>query len=1041
LTPHRKPGLYEELVTRRLEAVLEEIRGKGWRDEVTLLDPAEAPGVFARFVHDLVEPLLGSLTGENRVAHQLEIINNLVAHLMSAVNDSPVLGDDALVPPARQLLALIDPGLHGLGEAEAPTRPSIPLASAHLLINGPRDHTVSSEIKRELASADRVDLLVSFLKWSGWRLLRDHIRRFLERHPGCLRVLTTTYMGATDRRVLDDLVDCGAKVRISYDTRRTRLHAKAWLFCRDSGYSTALVGSSNLSAAALVDGLEWNVRLSHVETPQVLRQFLAAFEQYWEEGEFEPYDPASDARRVDKALKSEHRSGAEALALHLEVRPYPFQQEILDRLDAERRRGHTRNLVVAATGTGKTVVAALDYRRLRNTEGPLKLLFVAHRREILEQSLAMFRVVLKDNAFGEQLVAGRRPTSGEYVFASIQSLHETRLDQFDPDYYDVVIIDEFHHAAAPTYERLLQHVRPRFLLGLTATPERADGQPIIHLFDNRMAVELRLWHALDQQLLCPFQYFGIADDTDLRNAGWQAGRYVTKELDNIYTGDHARTRKILRALDETVENPRDMRALGFCVSIAHAEFMAGQFNEAGIPAAALTSSSDEQTRCSVLDRLRQRKINIVFAVDIFNEGVDVPEVDTILFLRPTESATVFLQQLGRGLRLSEGKECLTALDFVGHMHAKFRFDRRFRAIVGGTRKQILRDAEQGFPRLPPGCAIHLQREAQEAVIANIKETLGAGWNALVEDLRGLAGPMTLRRFLTEADVDLTELYAGGDRGWTKLRRAAGYRLPAPGPAEVPLARALGRLLHINDPERFRVWRQLLLKKVVPDSLDLDNPDHRLLLMLSNRLNQRNVAAAPASLRQLLAHQPLAEEFAELLAYLDDAVRRQVTAIETPEGAPFFLHADYQLDEITAGFAGVSADGNVLRPQGGVWWHQAAKSDLFFVTLEKSEKDYSPTTMYHDYPISPTLFHWQSQNRTREDSATGQRYVHHAARGSHVFLFVRRRHQDGRGETAPYTFLGPATYETHQGERPMSITWRLNQPMPAGLFEEMKVAAG
>jgi len=1042
--PARPPGLYEELITRRLEAALSEIRGQGWRDEIEQLDPAEAPGVLARFVHDLVEPLLGSLTGDDRTARQLAIVNNLVDHLQTAVKGSPVLGDDALAPPARQLLALVDPGLHGVGEGTTPQRPSIPLASSHLLINGPRDHTVSSEIKREFASADRIDLLVSFLKWSGWRLLRDLARRFLDRHPGRLRVLTTTYMGATDRRVLDDLVHCGAEVKISYDTRRTRLHAKAWLFHRDSGYSTALVGSSNLSAAALIDGLEWNVRLSHVETPQVLRQFQTAFEQYWEEGEFETYDPTTDADRVDEALKSEHRSGAEALALHIDVRPYPFQQEILDRLDAERRRGHTRNLVVAATGTGKTVVAALDYRRLRTTESPLTLLFVAHRKEILDQSLAMFRVVLKDGAFGEQLVAGRRPVRGDHVFASIQSLNEKRIQQLDPSYYDVVIIDEFHHAAAPTYDRLLQHLKPRFLLGLTATPERADGKSILDWFDERMAAELRLWHALDQQLLCPFQYFGIADGTDLSTTGWQAGRYVTADLDNVYTGNHARARTILRALADTIEDPHEMRALGFCVSIDHAEFMAAQFNKAGIPATALTSNSEEHTRATVIDRLRNREINIVFAVDIFNEGVDVPEVDTVLFLRPTESATVFLQQLGRGLRLADGKECLTALDFVGHMHAKFRFDRRFRAILGGTRKQILREVEQDFPRLPPGCAIHLQREAQQAVIENIKQTLGAGWNALVEDLRGISGSVSLRRFLNEADVDLTELYAGTDRGWTKLRRAAGHRVPEPTPDEPSLSRAINRLLHVNDPERFRAWRTLLEQGTAPEELKLNHPDHRLLYMLASILDtqRRPLAEQPAVLAALLANQPLRQELTELLALLEDDVRRPTSPHEMPIPAPLHLHADYQLAEIMAAMGVVDPRSTKLvRPQAGVFWHQRYSSDLFFITLDKSEKDYSPTTMYNDYPISPTLFHWQSQSNTREDSPTGRRYRDHAQRGSHILLFVRRRKQDERRITAPYTFLGPATYESHRGERPMSITWRLRQSMPVKLFEEMKVAAG
>ena len=553
-----------------------------------------------------------------------------------------------------------------------------------------------------------------------------------------------------------------------------------------------------------------------------------------------------------------------------------------------------------------------------------------------------------------------------------------------------------------------------------------------------------LWHALDQQLLCPFQYFAIADGTDLSGLSWQGGRYVDADLERLYTGDHARVRKILRALENVVEESRDMRAIGFCVTIAHAEFMAREFARHGVPAAALTTRTGAGDRADVLRQLRAREINVVFVVDLFNEGVDVPEVDTVLFLRPTESATVFLQQLGRGLRLAEGKSCLTALDFVGHMHRKFRFDRRFRAILGGTRRQIQREAEQGFPRLPPGCAIHLEREAQEAILANIRETLGAGWSALVEDLRGLAGPVDLRRFLAEADVDLTELYAGDDKGWTRLRRAAGHRLPDPGPDEPRLARAISRLLHVNDPRRIAAWRTLLRTRSVPDHLDHTDSDHRLLLMLSSVLDasaRRPVAEHSTILSELLGHAPLAGELDQLLAILDDAPRRPTRPHELPLPAPLHLHADYQLAEIMAGFGAVTDAGTVLRPQAGVYWLERDRCDLFFVTLEKSERDYSPTTMYDDYPVSPTRFHWQSQSSTREDSPTGQRYIHHESLGSHVLLFVRQRPTDPRGLTAPYTFLGPAMYVTHQGERPMSINWRLQSPMPAELFEEMKLAAG
>ncbi len=1000
--------------------------------------------MLARFVHDLLAPLLESLGGPEALSSQLAVVDRLIAVLRAEIEDSPVLPDDAPSPPARQLLSLAGPARSALAAPEAPERPGIPLSVSHLLVNGPRDRGIVSELVRELASADRVALLVSFLKWSGWRLLREPVQQFLSRRPGALQVLTTTYLGATERRVLDDLVRLGAEVRISYDTRRTRLHAKAWLFFRQTGYSTAFVGSSNLSSAAMVDGLEWNVRLSQVETPHVLHQVQSAFNQYWEEGEFEPYAPARDASRVDRALDREQKSPSEGLALHLDVRPYPFQQDILDRLAAERAGGHARNLVVAATGTGKTVVAALDYRELRRQHGPLSLLFVAHRREILDQSLATFRAVLRDNSFGERLYGGRQPVRGLHVFASIQSLSAERIAGLAPDAYEVVIVDEFHHAAAPTYDRLLEQLQPRFLLGLTATPDRADGGSILHHFDDRIAAELRLWHALDQQLLCPFQYFAVTDDSDLRHAGWQSGRYRTADLENIFSGDHARARKILRAVADTVRDPHTMRALGFCVSIRHAELMANEFTTAGVPAAALTAYSSEDERSAILQRLRTRQLNIVFTVDIFNEGVDIPEVDTVLFLRPTESATVFLQQLGRGLRLADDKECLTAIDFVGHMHVRFRFDRRFRAILGGTRQQILREAEHGFPRLPPGCAIHLEREAQQRIIANIKHTLGAGWSALAEDLRSLQGPVTLARFLAAADVDLTELYSGGDKGWTRLRRAAGHRLPPTTGTERALSRAIGRVIHVNDPARLQLWLETLEHGQIPIAFDLNKPQHRLLLMLSSMLDpaRRPLAEQPRVLSRLLDHPHLADELRQLLALLYDTATRPVRRLELGLAAPLQLHADYQLIEIMAAFASISSDsGKLIRPQAGVYWHQRVQCDLFFVTLEKSERDYSPTTMYRDFPISPTLFHWQSQSNTREDSPTGRRYQQHASKGSHVLFFVRRRNRDDRGETAPYTFLGPATYQHHKGDRPMSITWRLQHAMPAVLFEEMKVAAG
>jgi HKD family nuclease len=318
-----------------------------------------------------------------------------------------------------------------------------------------------------MASADNVDLLCAFVKWQGLRLLEDQLNE-LQLRGVPLRVITTTYLGATDARALDALVnDFGAEVRVNYETDRTRLHAKAWLLRRNTGFHTAYVGSSNLSHAALVDGLEWNVRLSAKSTPHLLEKFRATFDSYWENREFERYEPDKDKDRLRQAL--EIASGVRSrdpLAVTLsglEVHPKPFQAEMLEELDAERTiHDRHRNLIVAATGTGKTVIAALDYRRLvRDVHSrDLTLLFVAHRKEILQQSRRMYQEVLTDATFGELLVDGQEPAKWRHVFASIQSLSQQRLSGIEPTHFDVVVIDEFHHAEAASYRRLLNRVEP-----------------------------------------------------------------------------------------------------------------------------------------------------------------------------------------------------------------------------------------------------------------------------------------------------------------------------------------------------------------------------------------------------------------------------------------------------------------------------------------------------------------------------------------------------------------------------------------------------
>jgi superfamily II DNA or RNA helicase/HKD family nuclease len=655
---------------------------------------------------------------------------------------------------------------------------------------------LGSQLGKEIRTADRVDILCSFIRWSGLRLILDDLSRLVETtHPEGprLRVITTSYMGATDPRAVEALRALpNTEVRVSYDTKRTRLHAKAYLFHRATGFGSAYVGSANLSQAALSEGLEWTTKVSQYELPYLWGKLLATFESYWNDDEFEPFTETCQPR-LREAIRREHDGGGagEAGFIGFDLRPFPFQEEILDVLAAEREvQKKNRHLVVAATGTGKTMIAAFDYRRWGAGSQHPPLLYIAHREEILRQALATFRAVLRNQNFGDLLVGGHEPGQSEHLFCSIQSYNARELSQTPADRYRYVVVDEFHHVAAPSYRQLLDHIQPAVLLGLTATPERSDELDVFHWFGGEASAEIRLPDAINRRLLSPFQYFGLADSVDLDGLRWERGGYRVEDLDGVYTGNDVRAGLVLERLGQIVLDPRQIRGLGFCVSVAHAEFMARFFNEHGLPALALSASSSDEDRFAAQDRLCRREINLIFVVDLYNEGVDIPEVDTVLLLRPTTSLTVYLQQLGRGLRLHQGKECLTVLDFIGAQRREFRFAPRLRALSTDPTGKLEREVEAGFPHVPAGCSIHLERVAQQHVLNNLRETLRAHRPRIVSDLRELGRHIgrapTLREALEFLDLSLADLLKRGL--WSRVLADAGLHPPLEDVDEEGLAR-------------------------------------------------------------------------------------------------------------------------------------------------------------------------------------------------------------------------------------------------------------
>ena len=1045
-----KQGIYEQVISDKIH---EELKNR--EDELNIekeeIEKEESKTILAKYIEEVTRKSL-SLIKNKDINKQIDICNNIIEYLSNQVEDEEIKENS--IHEDGEILLNIEEKRNKSKTKNNNIRPLTPISQSYLFTNSNNEPDLIGELKREIQSSDSIDILVSFIRWSGLRLIKEELIEHTKKKK--LRIITTSYMGASEFKAIKFLSELpNTEVKISYDTQRTRLHAKSYMFNRNNGFTTAYIGSSNISKDAMTTGLEWNMKVSEKDSKNIVDKFKATFESYFNDEEFKTFTE-EDEEKLKLELRKAKGYGVSCEnddIANLDIRPYHYQQEILDTLSVEREvLNHNKNLVVAATGVGKTVISAFDYRNFKiiNKGKVNRLLFIAHREDILSQSMKTFRTILRDRNFGGLYTGNYTPDNIDHVFMTIQTFNSKKLDEtLDKDFYDFIIVDEFHHASAPSYQKLLEHFEPKILLGLTATPERMDGADVLEYFDGRISSEMRLGEAIDKKLLTPFQYFCISDELDLSKVKWSKGGYDTKELNNLLTIDKINAKKraelIVNSIYDYVSDIDEVVGVGFCVSIDHANYMANYFNEKGIPSIAISSKCSIDERDKAKHGLINGLYKFAFVVDLYNEGVDIPEINTILFLRPTDSLTVFLQQLGRGLRLCANKECLTVLDYVGQAHKNYNFYEKFSSIAKKKGRALKEELESGFITLPKGCHIHMEKQAKEYILMNINSFINNKTNITnkIKSFKAESGKiLSLTNFIDFYNISLKEIYKTKN-SFYRLCVNAKVKDEFKNIDESILSRGLLRLINTDSVRLLKFWINTLENfknnqkiKIFSDS------EEKMLLMLYYTLYAKSPKELGINninefLQRLYLNDVIYNEILEVLLYNLTHIKVKALSDNLDFDSHLEVNATYTKEQILAAMGKSNIDKQYPLREG-VLYIEEKKTDIFLITLNKVEKHFSPSTMYEDYAINDELFNWQSQSRTSIDSPTGQRYINHRNTGNNILLFVRENKSED-GVTSPYIYLGPADIVQFSGSKPINIVWKLRSKLPASIATKAEKA--
>jgi len=949
------------------------------------------------------------------------------------------------------------------------------------------DDPLLPHLLSNFSEASRVDIAVAFTFLSGVKLLEPYLRELLDR-GGRLRFLTGDYLGVTDADALMVVQDLEGDVhRRIFETGEgpTSFHPKTYIFHYKSDYGIAFVGSSNLSETALRGGIEWDFKVVSSRDPAGFADVVEAFEKLF----LNPRTRELSYEWIEQ-YRPRHRKVVADYLHDLDVpmeppppavTPHSIQKEALIKLEDTRRAGNKAGLVVLATGLGKTWLAAFD----TNRPDFGRVLFVAHHEEILAQAMQTFRRIRPDARLGNY-DRNSKDTRADVLFASIQTLgKQVHLERFQPTSFDYVIIDEFHHGWAPTYTRLIDYFEPKFLLGLTATPERTDGGDLLSLCQENLVYRCDLGEGIRRRQLCPFQYFGVPDEVDYRNIPWRSNRFDEERLTTaVATQSRA---------DNALEQYRKRagkRTLAFCVSQRHADFMAGHFRQAGIRAAAVHSGENSDPRAKSLEDLKRGDLDIVFAVDMFNEGVDLPTLDTVLMLRPTESKIVWLQQFGRGLRTAGDKTHLTVIDYIGN-HRTFLLKpltllQELLPLKPSDAEiwKALESLQEGTLELPPGCEVTYDLESVEILRGLLKVSSKPGeavreyyqefkerngqrptaveafhdgfsprhvrgsygsWLKFVDSMGDLTvGQQSVLKTCTDFLDELENTPM--TRSYKMLVMKALLRLDRiPGQIEISeLAREVGKLAATSSrlrsdlsvaPEDINRLKTLLKKDPIKAWIGTKDTNGKPYFTFEVDVFRTMFSVSDAereSFRELtreIVEWRLAEKLERNGEILDSESNE--TQHPPQRTANLELWEPLQKKQIPPLFG--------LRFSTGNWnagFVPTANHIFLLVTLEKESK--TANFQYQDRFITKDKFQWQSQNRTTQASKNGREIRNHVKLGIKVNLFVRRSAKTPNGTGAPFYYCGEVEFIEWHGEKPITVQWRLKNPLPERLWNSFKI---